>query len=917
MIEFTHPLFLWLAVGVLPVLIWGLNRSLAGMTRLQKKVCAAVRFLLLSLLILALAGFTVRWRSEELAVVYVLDQSASLSAEAKNQAKTFIEKSLAHQHSGDTAAVVGFAKKAELLLPPTENLRSLPASGSDSQGGRLPGKSVPPIDSPPTQPLLRSVPLEKKPDSATDIGGALKFSSALFPQEKAQRIVLLSDGNDTESRAGQVAQELAQRGIEVFTVPLCNPHQPEVLVERVEAPRRLKAGEPFDLKARIESNTATTVTLRLYENKFLLTQRELALKPGSNELTLPNLRPADRQFLTYDLEIVPPPEADTVVENNRAETTASLRGQPHVLLIDSDETKLRPMAEALRNEKITVETRGPLGAPGTLEDLQQYDLLVLSDLSALALNRDQMELYRRWVQDFGGGFLMLGGENSYGVGGYFRTPIEQMLPVRMEHEDRRDIPSLALLVVLDRSGSMSAIAQGQTKISLANQGAVMAFKVLQPKDFFGVLAVDVRSHVVAPLQQHLAKGPVEQKILSVTAGGGGIYIYTSLAECFQLLRDTPAKIKHVILFSDAADAEEKAAGEMSDGTRTGGSALDLASAMFSAKITTSVVGLGVETDKDTAFLRQLAERGNGRFYLTSDATTLPQIFSTETMKVAQSSLIEEPFQAVPAAKSPLVAGVDWAQAPLLLGYNATKPKPTADVLLATERGEPLLATWRYGLGQAAAFTSDAKSRWASEWLQWPGYGQFWTQVVRGLMRKSDQASFAVQTTETQDQLTLQIDAVKPDGRFRNRLPMELSALGPDGAQRMFTPGQVAPGQYSVTLDLAPEGTTLFSLSSPDLPDGGTVFGHTRGYPREFLSHTLNEPLLRRVAQIGHGEFDPVPESVFQRNHGRRNTGGTGAAQRQGRRNLSDVFLTGALALFPLDLWLRRRTWKSASTHPKA
>jgi uncharacterized membrane protein len=535
---------------------------------------------------------------------------------------------------------------------------------------------------------------------------------------------------------------------------------------------------------------------------------------------------------------------------------------------------------------------------------------VLSDLSALALSREQMELYRRWVQDFGGGFLMLGGENSYGVGGYFRTPIEQILPVRMEHEDRRDIPSLALLVVLDRSGSMSAIAQGQTKISLANQGAVMAFKVLQPKDFFGVLAVDVRSHVVAPLQQHLAKGPVEQKILSVTAGGGGIYIYTSLAECFQLLRDTPARIKHVILFSDAADAEEKTAGEMSDGTRTGGSALDLASAMLSAKITTSVVGLGVETDKDTAFLRQLAERGNGRFYLTSDATTLPQIFSTETMKVAQSSLIEEPFQAVPAGKSPLVEGVDWAQAPLLLGYNATKPKPTADVLLATERGEPLLATWRYGLGQAAAFTSDAKSRWASEWLQWPGYGKFWTQVVRGLMRKSDQASFAVQTQETQDQLTLHIDAIKPDGRFRNRLPLELSALGPDGSQRMFTPNQVAPGQYSVTLDLAPEGTTLFALSSPDLPDGGTVFGHTRSYPREFLRNTLNEPLLRQMAQMTHGEFDPSPESVFRRDHGSRNNGALVMGKKHGRRNLSDAFLMGALALFPLDVWLRRRTWAS-------
>jgi uncharacterized membrane protein len=153
--------------------------------------------------------------------------------------------------------------------------------------------------------------------------------------------------------------------------------------------------------------------------------------------------------------------------------------------------------------------------------------------------------------------------------------------------------------------------------------------------------------------------------------------------------------------------------------------------MVSAKITTSVVALGAETDKDTTFLRQLADRGNGRFYLTNDATSLPQIFSTETMKVTQSSMVEEPFLAAPATPSPLTAGIDWAEAPLLLGYNTTRPKPTAELLLGTERGEPLLATWRYGLGQAAAFTSDAKSRWASEWLGWPGYGKFWAQIVRG------------------------------------------------------------------------------------------------------------------------------------------------------------------------------------------
>jgi len=151
-----------------------------------------------------------------------------------------------------------------------------------------------------------------------------------------------------------------------------------------------------------------------------------------------------------------------------------------------------------------------------------------------------------------------------------------------------------------------------------------------------------------------------------------------------------------------------------DGAPGGGSSLDLASAMAAAKITTSVVGLGSEQDKDVAFLRQLAERGQGRFYLTADATTLPQIFSTETVKVAQFSVVEEPTLAVPVAKSLLTAGMDWAQSPLPLGYNVTKPKPTADVLLATERGELLLTTWRYGLGQTAAFTSDAKARWAAD-----------------------------------------------------------------------------------------------------------------------------------------------------------------------------------------------------------
>ncbi len=862
--EISQP-WLLLTLLALPLLLLGQRRSLADFTRAQRRTCLAVRALILSLIALAMAGVRALLPSSELGVLFVVDGSASISPEAAKMARDFVSAALPSQRTGDHAGVVGFGKSTEVWQPPLESAARL---------------EWPPLHD----------------AKATDIGGALDFASALFAADQSQRVVLLSDGNDTGGRALETATRLARAGIEVWTVPLRNPTKPEVLVERVDVPGRLKLGEPFDLTAKIRSNVATRAKVRLYQSQFLIAERAMELKIGDNDFRAPGLKP-DGNFVQYEVEIVP--EQDTAIENNRAIAVASMRGQPRVLLVDGDLEKARPLADALRADKIAVELRGPNGAPRALDDLQQFDLFLLSDLSALTLGREQMELYRHWVQDFGGGFVLLGGENSYGVGGYFRTPVEQMLPVRMEHNDREELPSVALLIVLDRSGSMSAQVAGQTKMSLADQGAALALNVLGARDYFGVLAVDTRAHVVAPLAKHGAKEPVVQKILSITAGGGGIYIYTSLAESLQALRDVNARIKHVILFSDAADAEEKSAGEQTDGAQGSGTALDLVSAMVASKITTSVVALGTDQDKDTAFLRQLAERGQGRFYLTSDATTLPQIFSTETMKVSQSSLIEEPTQAVPVTKSALTAGIDWAQSPLLLGYNATKPKPTADVLLATERGEPLLTTWRYGLGNAAAFTSDTKARWASEWLAWPGYGKFWTQLVRGLLRKSGPAAFEVTRREEGDRLELRVDAVTTDGAFRNRLPITITTRTPDDATQILTATQDSPGSYRASLSLPVEGTTVINISSPELPDGGLALAHTRSYPREFLSTDTDESLLRQIAAAGGGKFAPQSGEVFARME----------HPTQRRRDISDWLLIASIILLPLDIFLRRRTWR--------
>jgi uncharacterized membrane protein len=754
-------------------------------------------------------------------------------------------------------------------------------------------KQVDPID-------LPDKPWPQQPDrDATDIANAVQFSSAVFPEGKAKRLVLLSDGNDTSQHAAETIQRLAATGVEVHTVPLRNPVHPEVLVERVNIPATLKEREPFDLSAIVRSNVETKCTVRLYADGFTQGEQEITAKPGKNTVTFRNVQPGEGSA-TYQVEIVP--AQDTKTENNKATATASVKGRPKVLIIDADPSKLSALQTALHTAKIDVAVRPVKGLPASLEDLQGFDALIISDVSALSMSREQMALYQQWVQDFGGGFAMLGGENSYGVGGYFRTPVEAMLPVRTEHDDRAEAPTVALLIILDSSGSMTAQVAGQTKISLADQGAALALDVLQPRDLFGVMAVDTKIHQIAPLSRHENKADVSQNILRVTAGGGGIYIYTSLVEAFAQLREVNAKIKHVILFSDAADAEEKSSGEMPDGTQgPGGNSIDLVNQMASARITTSVVGLGTAADKDAEFLKQLAQSGGGRYYLTSDALTLPQIFSTETMRVAQSSLSEEPVTPVPVkANAPVLDGIDWEQAPLLLGYNVTKLKPTADLLLATEKGDPLLATWRYGAGQVAAFTSDAKSRWAPEWINgWPGYGKFWAQLIRSILRRGNASGLQVQTAERNGRLEVQIDAVEPNGNFRNELPLVVRTTTQDGTPlESATARQIAPGRYRTELAVSGSGTSWVSVESPNNKDMTTSIGYTAPVAPEYLTDATNEEALRSWAQMTNGTYNPTPEQVFAR------------PQTGTRRftDLTNIFLSLALVLLPVDVWLRRRSW---------
>lgn len=856
--DFERPFFLLLLPVVLAFLLLARRGSLAQWSLRQSAACLALRFLIAALACLALAG--PRWLTEtrETAVVFLRDISASISPASATQAKGFCDRALP-AGAGPVAEVV-FAREPAVAQP-----------------------FVGP----------RREPISPRPDdSASDLSSALEFAAAILPADHPGRIVVLGDGLDTTGRNPlEVATALAERGIEIDTEFFPSPPDKETAVISLKTPALVREGEVFDLSAKIHAAAASdAATIRLYQNNLLVAETQKSLPAGISEIVFPRVKAEGRTAL-YEVEVSAPD--DTHAENNRRKLVMAHGGPATVLIVDKSPEQSEVLAGVLRAADFQVEVRPPAGFPKEMEGLEAFDLIVFSDAPAPDFSDGQMKRLEEWVRNFGGGFLMIGGEESFGAGGYFRTPVATLLPVQIERQEREETPVVALLVILDRSGSMTAMAGGQTKMSLANEGAVLAFEVLQSRDLFGLFAVDTRVQDVVPLGKNGDRQATARRVAGITAGGGGIYIYTALAEAFPRLRDAQARIKHIILFSDAADAEEKNAGDIQGGA----SSLDLAAAMLAGRITLSVVALGAETDRDTGFLRQLAAAGGGRFYLTADPAALPRLFTLETMRASESSLREEALLVRPAAKHPALQGINWAEAPVLLGLNVSKTKPGAELLLASETGDPVLAEWQYGLGRVAAFTSDAKARWASEWLAWPGFGKFWAQTARALVREGKRSDLAVTVREDGDDLLVEGEAVTPAGTFRDGLKVAVSVAAPGSLPVSLPATQVAPGLYRARTKAPAAGSAMIAVS--DDAARPVTLAWTRDYPAEYRITGEGAAVLQKLSALTSGKFQARPEDVFR----------PALRAAKTRRDLAPFLLALALILWPLDIWLRRRDWK--------
>jgi uncharacterized membrane protein len=623
-------------------------------------------------------------------------------------------------------------------------------------------------------------------------------------------------------------------------------------VRSLTLPSDVKVGAPFEVTAEVYSSRAQPATLTLFRDEFINPldgKKSVALAAGANTIKW-KAEVAQAGFTTFKAVVSGAGKDklhDTLPGNNAAVASLSVKGKPRVLYVEGEPAAASYLANALKRESIDVDVRTAYGLPSSPRELAAYDLVILSDVAQTFVGPAQMAALEGYVRDLGGGFIMAGGENSFGAGGYTGSRLEKLLPVRFDTEKKRDQPGLALALVIDRSGSMTG-----EKLELAKDAAKATAELLGADDLIGVIAFDSQPSSIVRLQRAANRVRIASDISRLSAGGG-TNILPALKEAYDQLDPAHAKVKHVILLTDGQASY--------DGIR------ELCDEMAEHKITISAVGLGAEADK--TLHTKIAERGGGRFYSTQSAQNIPKIFTKETTEVARNALVEEQVGVHVQKRAELLDGVGIESAPPLRGYVSTKPKPLSDVILVSDLAEPILARWRVGLGQAAAFTSDVKNRWAVNWIKWPGYGKFWAHLVRSTMRHATSGSgrsFEMTVDVDPPRAHVSVDAVGADDKFVSGLSTTLQVIDPEhpGDKRELTMPETAPGRYEGEFTLGRYGT--FLLRAVHKSNGQTVAESTGAlslpYPREYLALPPDDALLGRVAASTGGRIAPTPAQFF-------------------------------------------------------
>lgn len=861
-----RPIFVVVLLAI-PLLLIIRAHTLSDLPRVQQ----ALSFLLKAAFVAAIAASLVNLQEVEkepakAATVFVVDVSDSVPDAMLAKARDAVKA--AWEAAGDNdVRLVAFAGVArEVPLPKRP--------GADAGGGAAAFPEIPRLT-------------EGAAGQATDIEGGLRLAFTLLPEGRLPRVVLVTDGLETRGSAAAALETATRFGVPIHYEDVTDvPRPQELMVTELTVPDEIRPKVPFTAVVKVRTTAAMAARCELLIDGIVDSGQDVELERGESTVSVEaTVREGGEKKLAAVCTPKDPAD-DHFASNNRFEIPVKVPERPKLLYVEGERSYTKNLAAAFSDD-FDVEYRGARGVPGSLADANQFDLIFISDVPRTGdmgyenMTTTQMRALEQYARG-GGGLVFAGGENSFGPGGYTQTYLErQVLPVWLDVQRKQDLPGVALMLVIDRSGSMTG-----PKIELAKQAAIATLNVLQPNDRLGIVAFDSRPTDLVKLQRASNRYKITESV-SKLRSGGGTNVFAALDHAYNELVGEQAKVKHIIL--------------LTDGQSNRAGILELVSRSFEDKITISTVAVGMGADQE--LLKRIAVEGRGRYYFTNDAQNIPQLFLKETSEVSRRALVEDRFrpQVDPRFRHlQIFRGLDMAQAPSLIGYVSTRAKPRAEVIMTTHLGEPLLARWRLGLGKVVVWTSDVKNRWAHYWLSWGGYAKFWRQLVRDTMRvETEDPSYTMVADVADGTLTVGVDAVDDEDRFIEGVASDVTVVGPDGQERGVTLTQTAAGRYEGELALEEYGP--YTIRGKHVPEGDPDATHQSfatvawPFPPEHLVGDPDLSEVRRLAEATGGVKDPTPAQLFD----------VGDAHSEHRVPLWPLPLYAALGLLVLDVLLRR------------
>ena len=662
--------------------------------RIPSRLLTALRVLLVVLLVLAMTQPQLLLPTRSGTIVILADRSRSMPTNAEEQQLQTIELLMRQMGRRDQLAVVSF--------------------GANSIVDRNPGKAA-------TFGKFESEPSR----DASDLHAAIDKALSLVPVGDSGRLLILSDGRWTGRKPNELAARALQRAVPIDYRLFERSMAGDTAILSLETPASVLPGEAYTLTAWVRVPVAQDVEFELLNGNEVIASGTKHLASGDGRLTFRD-RAGSPGTIQYTLRIKGS-EHDPIAENNRLQKLVGVEGAKPILIVN--QTGNSKLSEILEQSGMKNKAFKGGDIEWTLQNLSNYSGLIIENTDAKELGAMGLSLVPEWVRNTGAGMMMTGGRSSFALGGYYLTDIGELLPVSMEQRKEHRKLSSAIVVALDRSGSMMAPVGGnRVKMDLANEGTAEVIKMLSPVDEIGVIAVDSAPHEIIKMGPNSDPQSFAGRVMTIESMGGGIFVYQALLRAVEMLQHSQSNTRHIILFADAADAEEP------------GQYRELLARAREAGITCSVIGLGTEFDSDAEFLKDVALRGGGNCYFSNDPAELPRLFTQDTFVMARQTFIEDPTPFRFTGGMATLTGQSFDGPPSLGGYNLcyVRPQALASALTTDEYDSPVIASWQRGLGRVLAYTGQIDGKHTGDMASWDKYATMLASLARWTMGSGEQ-----------------------------------------------------------------------------------------------------------------------------------------------------------------------------------